>query len=306
MPRKSVSDTPDLAAKDNRKWNMSQIEDQTSLRLERAYASIRHRAGEPCDLALILGSGLGGIANKVDDATVIPYGDIADFPVSTAPGHAGQLVFGTLGNLRVVMMEGRLHLYEGWQARDIALAVRLLRKLGAESLIVTNAAGGLNPDYKATDVMLIEDHINMTGHNPLVGPDDGSIGVRFPDMLNAYDPTLRGHIKRIAKDQVIELHSGIYAGVLGPSLETSAERRYLRSTGADAVGMSTVMEVIAATHSGMRVLGLSAITNMATGGPDQAPDTIEEVLENAAIAGGKIATLIEHALPILSLSKGTD
>ena len=196
-------------------------------------------------------------------------------------------------------MQGRLHLYEGWSPADIALAVRLLRRLGAERLVVTNAAGALDPEFLPGEVMLIEDHLNFTGASPLTGPNDDTIGLRFPDMSRAYDPGLRALARRVAEDAAIPLRTGIYAGVAGPQLETSAERRFLRAAGADAVGMSTVIEVIAAVHAGMKVIGLSAITNDASGGPDQAPDTIEAVLAHAEAAGVRIAALLARLLPEL-------
>ena len=198
-------------------------------RLERAHASIKNRVGAPCEVALMMGSGLGHLADVVEGATIIPYQEIDGFPVSTAPGHKGQLVIGRLYGRRVVVMQGRLHLFEGWSPRDIALAVYLLRRLGAATLVVTNAAGGLNPDYHAGDVMLIEDHLNFTGHNPLRGENEEALGLRFPDMSRAYDPELRRMAERAAQRAGVALHHGVYAGVLGPSLETSAERRFLRS-----------------------------------------------------------------------------
>lgn len=268
-------------------------------RLQRAHASIAGRAGLPCEIALMLGSGLGQLAEAIEAPTIIPYGEIADFPVSTAPGHKGQFVIGSLYGRRVVTMQGRLHLFEGWSARDIALPVYLMKRLGAATLVVTNAAGGLNPDYDAGDVMLIADHLNFTGHNPLVGPNEEAIGLRFPDMSRAYDPSLLTLAGEAAGRADVFVRRGIYAGLLGPSLETSAERRYLHNSGADAVGMSTVTEVIAAVHAGLRVTGLSAITNKATGGPEQQPDTIEDVLANAAVAGKKIAAILKELLPVL-------
>jgi purine-nucleoside phosphorylase len=268
-------------------------------RLERAHASIRDRVGPPCDTAIMLGSGLGQLAEAVTDTTIIPYGEIDGFPVSTAPGHKGQLVIGTLFSRRVVMMQGRLHLYEGWTPRDIGLAVYLLQRLGAGALVVTNASGGLNPDFDAGDVMLIEDHLNFTGSSPLIGANDDEIGLRFPDQSRLYDPDLRRLAVDAAALAKTAIRRGVYCGVNGPELETSAERRFFRSAGGDAVGMSTVMEVIAANHAGMKVLGLSAVANAATGGPDQQPDTIESVFAAAAICGVKIAAILEELLPAL-------
>lgn len=266
-------------------------------RLNAAHRSIAGRVGEPVELAMILGSGLGHLAAAVEEPVTVPYTEIEGFPVSTAPGHKGQLVIGRLYGRRVAIMEGRLHLYEGWSPRDIALAVYLLRRLGAGTLVVTNAAGGLNPDYGPGEVMLIADHINFTGVNPLTGPNDEAIGLRFPDLSRAYDPDLLQKAMAAAVSVGVPVHQGIYVGLAGPSLETNAERRYYRSTGGDAVGMSTVTETIAAVHAGMTVLGISAITNAATGGPDQQPDTIEDVLANAAISGRKMDALLQRLIP---------
>lgn len=262
-------------------------------RLATAMGALAGRTGAPVDLGIILGSGLGQLVEAVRAPVTIPYAEIAGLPVSTAPGHAGRLVIGDLYGRRAALMQGRLHLYEGWAARDVALPVYLLKALGARMLVVTNAAGGLNPDFRPGEVMLIEDHLNFTGANPLIGPDEPGLGLRFPDMSRAYDPELRAAALAVSPT----LRRGIYAGIAGPSLETSAERRWLRGCGADAVGMSTVLEVIAAAHAGLPVLGLSAITNAATGGPDQQPDTIESVLSHAAVAGTVIASTLAALIP---------
>ena len=274
-------------------------EESQLARLERAHASIAGRAGEPVDIAIMLGSGLGHLAEKVSDATVIPYAEIDGFPVSTAPGHKGQLVIGDLNGRRVVVMQGRLHLFEGWEPRDIALAVYLLQKLGAKTLVVTNAAGGLDPAYDAGDVMLIQDHLNFTGHNPLRGKNDHEIGLRFPDMSRAYDPELLKAAKGAADRAGVSVRQGIYAAVLGPSLETSAERRWLRASGGDVVGMSTVIEVIAANHCGLKVVGFSGVTNKATGGPDQQVDTVEDIFAHAAVCGKTMEAIFAELLPKL-------
>ncbi|TYO88858.1 purine-nucleoside phosphorylase [Oceanicella actignis] len=253
----------------------------------------------PIEAALILGSGLGALADQVQEARALPYAELPGFPVSTAPGHAGRFVVGRLHGRRVALMQGRLHLYEGWSAAQIALPVRLLRRMGARTLVITNAAGALNPDLKPGAPMLIADHLNFTGANPLTGPNDERIGPRFPDMSRAYDPELRALARAAAAEAGEPLAEGVYAGVAGPSLETSAERRFLRMAGGDAVGMSTVVEAIAANHCGMRVAAISAITNAADGGPDQQPDTIEEVLANAAVAGEKIGRILARLIPAL-------
>ncbi|MBX3578617.1 MAG: purine-nucleoside phosphorylase [Rhizobiaceae bacterium] len=275
------------------------MSESMSARLRRAHASIAGRVGAPCELALMLGSGLGQLADAVKNPTVIPYGEIDGFPVSTAPNHKGQLVIGELFGRRAVVMQGRLHLYEGWQPRDIALAVYVLQRLGAGTFMVTNASGGLNPGYDAGDVMLIEDHLNFTGRSPLTGENDESIGLRFPDQSRLYDPELRAQAVAAAARAGVAIRRGIYCGVNGPELETSAERRFFRSAGGDAVGMSTVTEVIAANHVGMRVLGFSAVANAATGGPDQQPDTIESVFEIALQCGVKIEAILKELIPAL-------
>lgn len=272
---------------------------QEAARLDLAWAASAPRIGAAPDIALILGSGLGELAAAIEDAIFLSYGDIPGFPVSTAPSHAGRFVLGWLAGRRVVAMQGRVHLYEGWSAQDIALPVRLMRRMGAETLVVTNAAGALDPGLKPGVPMLIEDHLNLTGVNPLTGPNDEALGPRFPDMSRAYDPDLRALALAAAAEAGEDLPSGIYCGIAGPSLETSAERRWMRSTGAHAVGMSTVLEVTAAIHCGMKAVGLSAITNAAAGGPDQQPDTIEEVMANAEIAGKRIGRILTELLPRL-------
>jgi len=253
-------------------------------------------------IAVILGSGLGGLVEEVDFDAVFDYGDIPGFPVSTVEGHAGRLILGKLAGKSVVVMQGRFHYYEGHPMSKIVFPIRVLNSLGARSLIVTNAAGGLNPHFNPGDVMLITDHINVMGTNALIGPNDDEIGPRFPDMTFAYAPDLRALALNIAKSEGISLQSGVYAAVSGPTFETPAERRFLRIIGGDAVGMSTVPEVTAANHAGMRILGFSAITNIATGGSDQPPDSHQEVLVTAQVAGKKLIQLVRAiivALPTL-------
>lgn len=264
-------------------------------RRDAALTGLADRLGGPVETALILGSGLGGLASQVTDAVAVPFAEIPGMAISTAPGHAGRLVAGSLFGHRCALMQGRVHLYEGRSAAEVALPVYLLAGLGARRLIVTNAAGALNPDFVPGDVMLIEDHLNLTGCSPLTGPPEAELGPRFPDMSRAYDPALRTAALSVGEP----LRRGVYAGLRGPEFETSAERRYLRAAGADAVGMSTVVEVIAAAHVGLPVLGLSAITNAATGGPDQAPDTAEAVLVQAAACGERIEALLARLLPML-------
>jgi purine-nucleoside phosphorylase len=253
-------------------------------------------------IAVILGSGLGALADDVQVDAVFPYSEIPGFPVSTVAGHAGRLVLGTLMGKKVVVMQGRFHYYEGYPMSLIVLPVRVMHALGVNSLIVTNAAGGLNPDFDPGDVMLITDHINTMGDNPLIGPNDDEIGPRFPDMTHTYAPDLRALALNVAKREEIPLRRGVYAATSGPNYETPAERRHLRIIGGDAVGMSTVPEVIAANHAGIRVLGMSAITNKATGGADQEPDSHEQVLAMAQVAGEKLVRLVRdviHAMPVL-------
>lgn len=267
--------------------------------LARAWGAVEGRFGAAPEIALVLGSGLGGLADAVERPVSIPYGDIPGFPVSTAPSHAGRFLIGELHGRRAVLMQGRVHLYEGWSAAEVALPVRLMRRMGASVFLVTNAAGALNPALAPGSPMLISDHVNLTGANPLIGGNDAAEGPRFPDMSRAYDPDLRALARQAAAELGENLAEGVYVGITGPSLETSAERRFLRASGGDAVGMSTVLEVVAAVHCGFRVLGVSAVTNAADGGPDQQPDTIEEVLENAAKAGARMQRLFAALLPRL-------
>ena len=266
-------------------------------RVQATAAHIRALSGLKPTAALILGTGLGELPDDFRIETRIAYEDIEGFPNSSAPGHAGELTLGTtLTGQAVAILRGRFHLYEGYGALEVVIPIYVLAALGVKDLIVTNAAGALNPAFRPGDVMLIQDHLNFTGHNPLVGVADERLGVRFPDMSDAYSAKHQENLDQVASSLGVPLRSGIYAGVLGPSLETSAERRYLRRAGADAVGMSTVMEVIAANHCGMGVAGMSAITNLATGDAGQQPDTIEQVLENATIASESMNQLIPPLL----------
>lgn len=251
------------------------------------------RAATPSEprVAIVLGSGLGALADEVRDPITIPYPQIPYFPVSTAPGHAGRLIVGTFEGQSVVMMAGRVHLYEGYTAARVVFPIRLLSMLGVETLIVTNAAGGVNERFSSGALMLIADHINLTGHNPLVGPNDERFGTRFPDMTEAYAPELRALARRAAADTEVDLEEGIYLGLLGPTYETPAEVRMVRLLGGDAVGMSTVLEVIAANHLGMRVLGVSCITNMAAGMLPQKLDH-REVMDTAARVSEEFARLL--------------
>ena len=273
-------------------------------KIVQAKKMIQEHILDPVEVLMILGTGLGGIVDQMDLDHALKYKDIPGFLVSTAPSHAGRLVFGQFAGQRVAIMQGRFHLYEGWSARDIAFPLRVANALGVRRLVVTNAAGSLNPAFDPGDVMMITDHMNFTGHNPLIGPYDDAFGVRFPDMSDAYDNAVQEHIRQAFDKNALLLREGIYAGITGPSLETSAERRFLRQSGGDAVGMSTVMEVIAAKQCGFQVAGLSAISNKADGGPDQQPDTIEAVLEIAALAGGKILKVLPDLIQIWSHETG--
>jgi purine-nucleoside phosphorylase len=233
-----------------------------------ATAVIQSRSSLKPDVGVILGSGLGDLAVEVQDTTAIPYEEIPHFLRSTVVGHAGRLLIGKLGNVPVVVMQGRFHFYEGYTMQALTLPVRVMRMLGAHTLIVTNAAGGINAAYRPGDFMLIRDHINflgLAGMNPLIGPNDERLGDRFPPLAKAYDAELRALACTVAAQwHEITLHEGVYAQVAGPSYETGAELKFLRTAGADAVGMSTASEVVVARHMGMRVLGISLITNTAT------------------------------------------
>ena len=229
------------------------------------------------EIGLILGSGLGVLADEIEDAVAIPYSEIPNFPVSTVHGHAGQLVIGQLSGKTVIAMQGRFHHYEGYTMDKVTFPVRVMKLLGVEKLIVTNAAGGVNKGFTPGDLMLITDHINMMG-NPLIGANDERFGPRFPDMSTAYDKEFQQMARKVAADLNIAIQEGVYLGLTGPTYETPAEIRMIRTLGGDAVGMSTVPEVIVANHSSMRVLGISCITNMAAGILDQ-PLNHEEVIE---------------------------
>jgi purine-nucleoside phosphorylase len=233
--------------------------------MQRAIDYIRSQTSREPRVAVVLGSGLGAFAEELSHPLEIPYAAIPDWPVSTAIGHAGKLVFGKLDGLEMAVMAGRSHLYEGYTAAQVTMGVRVLHRLGVRSIIFTNAAGGINLSYSQGALVLISDHINLLGSNPLMGPNDDSAGPRFPDMTDAYSGTYRGIAHQVAGELGIPLSEGVYAAVTGPSYETPAEIRYLRTIGADLVGMSTVPEVIVANHLGMRVLAISCVTNMAAG-----------------------------------------
>jgi purine-nucleoside phosphorylase len=248
--------------------------------IREASAHIGERIASAPEIGLILGSGLGVLADRIERPVIIPYAEIPHFPLSTVEGHAGELVVGQIAGRNVVAMKGRFHMYEGYDAREVAFPVRVMKQLGVKMLLVTNAAGGINTEYRPGDLMLIKDHLNLMFQNPLIGPNEEELGVRFPDMSEAYSERLRRIARRVAAAHGLILREGVYAGVLGPTYETPAEVRMLRALGGDAAGMSTVPEVIAARHAGMEVLGISCITNMAAGIADR-PLSHAEVKETA-------------------------
>ena len=253
---------------------------------------------EPIELAMILGSGLGTLADGFEGIERIDYAEIPNFPLSTVEGHAGRLVVGRYQGKRAVAMQGRFHFYEGWSLEEVTFPVRVFKLLGCAHLVVTNSSGGINVDWTPGDLMLITDHINLTGANPLVGHNDERFGPRFPDMSDAYSLELRRHAIRTSRRIGLKLRTGVYAGVLGPSYETPHEIKMMRRMGADAVGMSTVPEVIVANHMGIKVLGISCITNMAAG-VSAHPLTHDEVTENAARARARFGTLLDEIVGTL-------
>lgn len=246
--------------------------------------------GKSIEFGLILGSGLGALADLVEDAQSFEFHTIPNFPRSTVEGHKGRLVVGTLKGRTVAVMQGRVHVYEGYPLARITLPVRVFQALGAHTLVVTNAAGGIHTKFLPGDLMLLNDHLNMMGDNPLIGPNDDRLGVRFPPMSAAYDKEYRALAHRVAREQGITLKEGIYCALTGPNYETPAEVRFLERAGADAVGMSTVPEVLVARHAGLRVLGISSITNVLHQGPSQ--DTHHEVLEAANKSGPEMQKII--------------
>jgi len=247
-------------------------------------------------VAILLGSGLGGFADEMTDAVRISYNDIPHFARSTAVGHAGQLVLGNIGAWPVVVMQGRVHLYEGYPVHSVVFPMRVFSRMGVRAAILTNAAGGINLEYGQGRLVVIKDHINLQGQNPLVGPEDPNLGLRFIDMTEAYSKSYRQIALEAGKRLGIPLGEGVYAAVLGPSYETPAEIRYLRTIGADLVGMSTVLEVIAARHMGIKVLAISCVTNMAAGILDQ-PINHEEVLETGKRVTADFVALVRAVLP---------
>mgnify|MGYP000175263858 CR=1 FL=1 len=260
--------------------------------IEETVAYIRTKTSDRPKIGIILGTGLGGLARAIKREIEIPYDKIPNFPISTVESHAGKLLFGTVGGKRVVAMEGRFHLYEGYTLKQVTFPVRVMKALGIETLIVSNAAGGLNPQFAKGDIVLITDHINFQGDNPLIGKNDDSLGPRFPDMFNCYDSDLRKLAIDVAREEKIVIGRGVYVGVAGPTLETAAEYRMLRIIGGDLVGMSSVPEVIVARHQGTKVLGFSVVTDM--GLPDALePCSHQKIVAAAESAGPNLSRLIE-------------
>ena len=266
--------------------------------IDRVTDTIRKRISIEPRIGLILGSGLNDMAASVEEGIVIPYEDIPDWPRSTVIGHAGRLVIGSLEGQKVIVMQGRVHYYEGYSMGQVTLPIRVMQRLGIEIMVVTNAAGGVNPEFSPGDVMLISDNLNlmgMSGLNPLMGPNLDEIGPRFPDMSQAYDPELCELARKVAKEEGISLREGVYCGLSGPSFESPADLRFLRMVGADAVGMSTVPEVIVARHGGVRVLGFSGISNKANL-DGSTVTTHEEVIQAGKVIAPKIEKIIRGVL----------
>ncbi len=260
-----------------------------------AVRAVQARTAVVPEVAIILGTGLGALADQLKAETTLPYADVPGFPRPTVETHAGRLLLGTMGGRRVAMMQGRFHRYEGYTLQQVAFPVRVLRALGAKTLIVSNVSGGMHPLWSTGDLVLLSDHINLLGDNPLAGPNLDAEGPRFPDMSSAYDPALRKLAHQVAVDHKIVLREGVYVAVPGPNLETRAEYRMLRALGADLVGMSTVPEVITAVHQGMRVLGLSIITDTCL--PDALePTSVEQIIAVARAAEPRLATVVRGVL----------
>ena len=269
-------------------------------RIQESAAVVRERAPEPVEFGVILGTGLGEVADRIEQAVTIPFAEIPHFPVSTAISHAGNLHVGTLEGRRVAVMQGRAHYYEGYSMQDITLPVRAMRELGAHSLIMSNAVGGMNPKHQPGDVGVIVDHINLMGDNPLIGENDERLGPRFPDMSEPYDRSFIATMEQVALDARIPLKKAVYVAVAGPNLETGAEYRFLRAVGADTVGMSSVPECLAAVHGGMRVVGLSVITDACF--PDALhPANVEQIIKVANAAQPDLEALVTAFLDRVEL-----
>jgi purine-nucleoside phosphorylase len=264
-------------------------------RIQGAIEFIKSRYPQQPEIGIILGTGLGGLGEEIEDRACLEYEKIPNFPVSTAPGHKGHLICGMLSGKPVTAMEGRFHFYEGYSLEEVTFPVRVLRALGAKVLIVSNAAGGINPLFEPGDLMLICDHINLMGVNPLIGPNDDSLGPRFPDMSQPYDRELIKLAQRVSLSLGKKVQKGVYVGVTGPNLETAAEYRFMRTIGADAVGMSTIPEVIVGVHCGLRILGISCITDMCL--PDNlSPANIDEIIKIAQRTEPELTNLIRNVV----------
>ncbi|MBO8170613.1 MAG: purine-nucleoside phosphorylase [Bacillaceae bacterium] len=264
-------------------------------KIEEAASYIRDHLSFLPEVGLILGSGLGVLADEIEDAVKLDYEDIPHFPVSTVEGHAGKLVIGHLNGKKVVAMQGRFHYYEGYSMSEVTFPLYVMKELGVRAMIITNAAGGMNRNFSPGDLMIITDHINFTGNNPLIGPNPDKYGPRFPDMSRAYTPELVQVAEQAAQKEGLQVQKGVYAGISGPSFMTPAELIMLRNLGADALGMSTVPEVIAASHCGLKVLGISCITDMAIG-EELEPLTHEQVMEVAEKTKPRFIKLVKSAI----------
>ncbi len=261
--------------------------------IERAVETLAPLCGADCKIGLILGSGLGGYAERIENKRLVGYGDLPGFPQSHVEGHQGRFVIGELFGKGAICMQGRVHYYEGYPQSDLAIPVRVMKRLGVEKLLLTNAAGGVDLGFSPGDLMLISDHINFSGSHPLIGPNDERFGPRFPDQTNVYDRALRAKVRKIAGDAGVSLREGVYMMFSGPTFESPAEIVMARTLGASAVGMSTVPEAIAAAHCGIKTVGISLITNMAAGILDQ-PLSHEEVQQTADTASERFTRLVDH------------
>jgi len=263
--------------------------------IEAALATVRERTALETQLALILGTGLGALAETIEVETAIPFGDIPHFPESTVEGHSGELVLGHLGGKPTVAMKGRVHFYEGYSMKEVGFPVRVMRALGAHTLIISNAVGGMNPRYARGDIVLVDDHINFMGGNPLIGRNESTLGPQYPDMSEPYDRELIALTERIARDEKIPIQKGVFVGVPGPNLETRAEYRFLRAFGADVVGMSLIPENLVAVHGGMRCLALSVVTDLCL--PDALePADISEIIRIASQAEPHLTRLVQRVI----------
>lgn len=264
--------------------------------VEEAAAFLASKRATPPEIGFILGTGLGDVGEAVLDPVVIPYEEIPHFPRSTVESHYGRLVLGEWAGKSVAVMQGRFHLYEGYSAKQISFPIRVLKRLGIRALVLTNAAGGLDPLFSAGDLFIISDHINLTGHNPLIGPNDDDWGDRFPHMTEPYSGRLQSIALQCALAEHIPVQRGVFVGVIGPNLETAAETRFLRTIGASAVGMSVIMEAITAVHAGLELMGISVITNVNL--PDHyVPTPIEEIVATAARSGPRLIQLLSSVIP---------